>query len=347
MRSDTVITASTVTLVSVAVGFVAYQADVVLAPLTLGLFIIAIVWPLQNALQKRVPALLALAITMVATVATIVIFTSLAVWGFGRVGHSIVTDSMRYQAIYAQFVNWLDEHGISIAGLWAEHFNVGWLLRRAQAITGRLNGTLSFWLITLLYVILGLMEVDSLQRNAKAFLPPESSRALLSASAETARKFRKYMEVRTLMSLATGALVGIFAWGVGLPFALEWGVIAFVLNYIPFIGPFVATLFPTLLAMTQFDSWQAVVAIFASLNVIQFVIGSYLEPLVSGRVLAISPSLVLLSVFFWTWIWGLYGAFIGVPIALAILTFCAHYPSSRWIADLFGGSAPKESTEGS
>lgn len=155
------------------------------------------------------------------------------------------------------------------------------------------------------------------------------------------------MEVRTLMSLATGALVGLFAWGVGLPFALEWGVIAFVLNYIPFIGPFVATLFPTLLAMTQFDSWQAVVAIFACLNVIQFVIGSYLEPLVSGRVLAISPSLVLLAVFFWTWVWGLYGAFIGVPIALAILTFCAHYPSSRWIADLFGGPAPRESAEGS
>lgn len=183
--------------------------------------------------------------------------------------------------------------------------------------------------------------------NAKAFLLPESSRALLAASAETARKFRKYMEVRTLMSLATGALVGLFAWGVGLPFALEWGVIAFVLNYIPFIGPFVATLFPTLLAMTQFDSWQAVVAIFACLNVIQFVIGSYLEPLVSGRVLAISPSLVLLAVFFWTWVWGLYGAFIGVPIALAILTFCAHYPSSRWIADLFGGPAPRESAEGS
>jgi len=66
------------------------------------------------------------------------------------------------------------------------------------------------------------------------------------------------MLVRTQMSALTGLLVGVFAWITGLPFAIEWGVIAFALNYIPFIGPFIATLFPTLLAMTQFDSWQTV-----------------------------------------------------------------------------------------
>ena len=84
------------------------------------------------------------------------------------------------------------------------------------------------------------------------------------------------------MSAVTGLLVGAFAWIAGLPFAFEWGVIAFVLNYIPFIGPFVATLFPTLLAMTQFDSWPAVLGVFVCLNVIQFVVGSYIEPRVAG-----------------------------------------------------------------
>ena len=142
------------------------------------------------------------------------------------------------------------------------------------------------------------------------------------------------------MSLATGVLVGVFAWAAGLPFAVEWGVIAFALNYIPFIGPFVATLFPTLLAMAQFGSWQAVLGVFVCLNIIQFVIGSYVEPRVSGNVLSISPMVVLFAVFFWTFLWGLYGAFIGVPIAIAALTFCGHYPSTRWIAELLGGPAP-------
>jgi AI-2 transport protein TqsA len=146
------------------------------------------------------------------------------------------------------------------------------------------------------------------------------------------------------MSLATGVLVGLFAWVAGLQFAVEWGVIAFALNYIPFIGPFVATLFPPLLAMAQFASWQAVPGVFVSPNIIQFVIGSYVEPRVPGNVLSISPLVVLFAVFFWTILWGLYGAFIGVPIAVDALTFCSHHPSIRWIADLLGGPAPAKTS---
>ena len=104
------------------------------------------------------------------------------------------------------------------------------------------------------------------------------------------------------MSAVTGLLVGAFAWLAGLPFALEWGVIAFVLNYIPFIGPFIATLFPTLLAMTQFESWPAVLGVFVCLNVIQFAVGSYIEPRVAGSMLSISPVVVLLSIFLVLWL---------------------------------------------
>ena len=138
------------------------------------------------------------------------------------------------------------------------------------------------------------------------------------------------------MSLLTGALVWAFASLLGLPLAREWGVIAFTLNYIPFIGPLIATLFPTLLAVLQFESWQAVVFVFASLNMIQFVVGSYVEPRVSGTALAMSPFLVLFSIFLWTFLWGLPGTFIGVPITVAVLTFCAQHPHARWLAMLLG-----------
>ncbi len=325
---------------AVAIAAAAYLADTVFAPLTLALFIIALVWPMQRRLQARIPALLALAVTMTLTIVTMLVFASLVVWGFGRVGRSLIADSGRYQALYDAAVAWLDSRGVSVAGLWAEHFNVSWMLRGAQQITGRVNTTLSFWIITLVYVILGLMEVEDAERKLKAFLSPGSARAVAGATAATARKFRKYMEVRTLMSLATGALVWAFAVATGLQFAVEWGVIAFALNYIPFIGPFIATLFPTLLAMAQFATWQAALGVFVCLNIIQFVIGSYVEPRMSGNVLAISPSVVLFAVFFWSFLWGLYGAFIGVPIAIAVLTFCQHWPSTRWIADVLGEPLP-------
>jgi len=332
-------------LAAVAMSAAAYQAGSVFAPLVLALFIIAIVWPMQAWLQSRMPRLVALAITLIVIVAVCLVFGSLVVWGFSRVGRAVVLDAARYQLLYDHLVTWLDGHGISVAGLWAEHFNVGWALRAAQRVTGRINTTLTFWLITLTYVILALLEVDVTRRKIEALGNRDAARVLLDGCAATAVKFRKYMLVRTQMSAMTGLLVGAFAWITGLQFAVEWGVIAFALNYIPFIGPFIATLFPTLLAMTQFHSWQAVLGTFICLNIIQFVIGSYLEPRLSGSVLSISPFVVLFAIFFWTFLWGLFGTFIGVPITLAILTFCGQHPSSRWVADLFGGSAPRDVEE--
>jgi AI-2 transport protein TqsA len=329
-------------LAAVAVSFAAYQASSVFAPLVLALFIIAIVWPLQEWLQARMPMLIALAITLIVIVAVGLGFASLVAWGFGRVARAMMSDGARYQAFYDNLVTWLDGHGISVAGLWAEHFNVGWLLRKTQYAAGRLNSTLAFWLITLTYVILGLLEVDDVHRKIQALGNRDIARVLLQGGAQTAVKFRKYLIVRTQMSVLTGLFVGLFALATGLQFAAEWGVIAFALNYIPFLGPFIATLFPTLLAMTQFDTWQAVIGTFICLNIIQFVIGSYVEPRLSGNVLAISPFVVLFAIFFWTFLWGLFGTFIGVPIALAVLTFCAQHPSSRWLADLLGGPVPTD-----
>ena len=337
MAPNSALNVSVGVIAAILISAAAYQASEVFAPLALALFIIALVWPLQSWLQARMPTLLALAITMVVTVAVCVLLASTVIWSFGRVGRSLLSDHGRYQTLYNAAVAWLEGHGISMAGVWTQHFDVAWLLRAAQQITGRVNTTLSFWLIALVYVILGLMEVEDVRWRVKAYAKPETAHVFLTASAETARKTRKYMEVRTQMSLATGVLVGAFAWIVGLQFPLEWGVIAFVLNYIPFVGPFIATLFPTLIEMSQLSSWGAVIGVFACLNVIQFVIGSYIEPRVSGAVLAMSPTVVLFAVFFGMFIWGLFGAFIGVPIAIAIITFCGHHPSSRWVADLLGG----------
>ena len=321
-----------VILLSVA----AQQASSVLAPLALALFIIAIVWPVQRWLQARMPKLLALAITIIVTISVCMAFASLAVWGFGRVGRSLVADAGRYQALYNELIVWLEARGFSLAEVWADYFNVSWMLRVLQHLGGRINTALTFWIVTLVYVLLGLLEVDDMRRKVEALRNPETARFLLTGAASAAAKFRRYMLVRTLMSALTGLLVWVFAWATGLSFAAEWGVIAFVLNYIPFLGPFIATLFPTLLAISHFDTWQAALGVFVCLNVIQFVVGSYVEPRVAGNLLSISPTVVLFAIFFWTFLWGLFGTFIGVPITIAILTICGEHPSARWLADLLG-----------
>lgn len=320
----------------VLVAWALSAAEAVFAPLAFALFTIAVAWPLQRRLQADVPRLLALALTMAATILVVVVFASLVAWAAGRVGRFVVSDAARLQALYGSITSWLESHGIEIAGLWANYLGVEQLIRLAQQVTARLNTAVSFLVVVFIYVLLGLLEVDDAYLKLRGWRRGRLGEVLLVGGAKTAAKLRRYMLVRTLMSAVTGLLVWAFARLAGLPLAPEWGVIAFALNFIPFIGPLIATVFPTVFAMAQFESWQMAVVVFACLNVIQFVVGSYLEPRFVGSALSISPFVVLFAVFFWTFLWGLAGAFIGVPIVIAILTICEEHPSTRWIVDLFG-----------
>ena len=315
-------------------------ASAVFAPVAFALFVIALVWPLQKRLQAMMPKLLALLVCVIVMACVFVVFGWLITWAFGRVARWTVTEAGRFQMIYEQAVAFLESHGIAVSGLWADHFNVGWLLRLVQTLTSRVNSAMSFWIVVFVYVVLGLLEVDDFARRVRAIRDETMRNVLVRGGLETAAKIRRYMLVRTQMSILTGLLVWGFASAAGLQLAGEWGVIAFTLNYVPFIGPLIATLFPTALALVQFDSWQNAVLVFAVLNVIQFVVGSYIEPRVSGNALSISPSVVLFAVFFWTFLWGLFGSVIGVPITIAVLTFCAQHPDARWLSDLL--SAPEK-----
>ena len=333
-------------LAAIAIATSLYLATSVFAPVACALFIIALAWPLQDALQQRIPRLLALAIVMCVIVIVFLAFASTVAWGFSRIVRALIAEAPRFQSLYDQASVWLESHGIVIDGMWAEHFNVRWLVGTLQSVTGRVNTTVTFWLVVAVYVILGMLEVRAIEGKIRALMRSNAARVLIEGSRATAERFRRYMMIRTWMSLATGITVWALATLSGLALAPEWGVIAFALNYIPFIGPFIATVFPTFYALGQFESWQAALLVFACLNVIQFVIGSYIEPRVSGSALAVSPFIVLLSVFFWTWMWGLFGAFIGVPITIAILTFCAQHPATCWIAELLGDpdAPPKPAT---
>jgi AI-2 transport protein TqsA len=311
-------------------------AQAVFAPLAFALFVVAIVWPLQRALQAKLPKLLALAICMTASIVVIAGFAWIIAWAFSRVGRYVVLDAERFQLLYNQLTSWLEGHGIVVASLWEEHFNIGWAFRVFQGIAAIVNGMLSFIVVVMIYVMLGLLEVDAAAARLRNMNDRVFGRVVLAGCTETSAKFRRYLVVRSLMSIITGVLVWAFIWLLGLPLASEWGVIAFVLNYIPFIGPLIATVLPTCFAVAQFDAWQNAVVMFACLNVIQFLVGSYLEPRVAGNTLSMSPFLVLLSVFFWTWLWGIAGALIGVPIVIAVLTLCEQHEASRWVAELCG-----------
>jgi len=261
----------------------------------------------------------------------------LIVWALGKIGQWFISNIPRFQELYSHAADWLEGHGILAARVFSEQFNVGWIIRAIQEVANILNSSLTFSIITFVFVVLGLLEVDDARRNVERLPNPVIRQSLLRAGADIASKFQKYMLVRSLMSVLTGFVIWAFTLLAGLELATAWGVIAFVLNYIPFIGPFIATVFPTLFALAQSESWQLALVVFVGLNLIQFVIGSYLEPRIAGAALSISPFVILFAVFFWSFLWSIPGAFIGVPLIIAVMAVCAEHESSRWVATLLSG----------
>ena len=316
-----------------------HVAGPILAPITFAFFTIALVLPLQRVLASRIPRSLALLVTILVTLAVVSLLGWLVIWGLLRVGTWLINNSANITGLYGQTVLMLEASGFDAASMLAQQFDISWLLRLARSAVGQVQGVITFIALMMVFVILGMMQVGLTACNLESLGRNGQGRAVLHIAQRVAWKLQRYMLVRTAMSILTGFCVFLFAWAIGLDLALEWGVIAFVLNYIPFIGPLLATVLPALVAGVQFGSAGTAALVSIGLNVIQNIIGSGVEPRITGNALAISPFIVLLAVFFWAFLWGIAGAFIGIPIVIAVLTACAAYPSTRWVAVLLSGSA--------
>jgi AI-2 transport protein TqsA len=146
------------------------------------------------------------------------------------------------------------------------------------------------------------------------------------------QSIRKYISVKTQMSLLTGLLSYIVLLIFKIDFPVLWAFLIFLLNYIPYIGSFFATLFPSIFALLQFQSLLMLFWVFLVIQAVQLLVGNVLEPKVMGRTLNLSPLGVLLALTFWGVIWGVLGMFLSVPITSVMVITFSRFPSTRFIA---------------
>src|SRR5262249_8761215 len=151
-------------------------------------------------LQKLMPQLLALIVSIVVTIAIVMELSSLITWSFGRVGRYIVGNATNFQVIYDHAAAWLEAHGVPVVGIWAEHFNVGWLARLVREITAWMSSVLSFSVVMLTYIILGLLEIDSVSAKLLALEKRELGEMLITGTRSIGERLRMYMLVRSLVS---------------------------------------------------------------------------------------------------------------------------------------------------
>ncbi len=137
---------------------------------------------------------------------------------------------------------------------------------------------------------------------------------------------KRYMLVKVINSMLTGLLVGLLLWLIGVPFAMMFGVLTFMLNFIPSIGSIVATVLPipVVLMSPEMQTWQLILAVLLP-GAVQVTIGNVMEPRMLGKALGLHPIAVLLALIFWGVLWGTVGMFLAAPLtAVARLLLSKH-----------------------
>ena len=150
-------------------------------------------------------------------------------------------------------------------------------------------------------------------------------------------EIQHYIGIKTVVSSATGLLIGVWVGALGVDFAIFWGLVAFVLNFIPNLGSIIAAVPATLLAMVQIGVGRGLLVAFGYL-VVNMVIGNLIEPHLMGRRLGLSTLVVVLSLVFWGWVWGPIGMLLAVPLTMVLKIMLENTEEFRWVAVLLSGS---------
>ncbi len=187
-------------------------------------------------------------------------------------------------------------------------------------------------LVVAFFMIFLLLEIDRLPARIK-YAYGEDSDLIVEVIDEVNKSVRKYLVMKTIISLITGAAYTIVLWIAGVDFFLLWGLLAFLLNYIPYIGSYIATAFPVVVALILLSPLSALIVLIILLA-IQMVMGNIVEPKLLGRELNLSPVVVLISLAFWGWLWGLVGMFLSIPITATIKIIMEYIPETQNVARL-------------
>ncbi|MDR9769915.1 AI-2E family transporter [Acetomicrobium sp.] len=316
----------------VAGGAVLRSARSVVMPLVIAWLLSFIFKPAVLRLEKRkVPR--GLAVSLLLT-----LFLVICLLAFALLYRRILPFVNAFPGYYARFMNIVQEIGqkTNLPTDVLMEFDLGRRLTPflfalpAKAIS--LISNLFLIIVFLIFILLG--SPASSEKLKRAFSPTTADRVQQIVNA-ISKQIGRYLLTTVIISALTGIAVWLALVIINVDFAVNWGVLAFVLNFIPYVGSLIASIPPILVAIVQFypDIRPAVTTSLALLA-IQTSIGNLLAPKVVGDALNINPIVVLLSLLFWGWLWGGVGAVLAVPIVVVIKITCENVPILRPIAIL-------------
>lgn len=308
----------------------------VLMPLAFAWILAAMLAPLVRAMVAwRIPHALAVAVSLV--------FLLFVFFQAGMLVNELVSSfvarygvySARIAALLKFFYTKLPPRAVEVLTAFDWQTRAG---RIVMSLSSQIISLSSKAVLVLIFTAFMLAEQRDFGRKLAAAFPDAVASRISRVIGSITRQVSRYLLLQLIISAATGLCVWLALWAIGVEFSLTWGVLAFVLNFIPTIGSIVASIPPIFIALAQYapDSYWQAVATLVALLVIQMTIGNVVSPRIMGDRLNLSPVAVLVSLLFWAWLWGPGGALLSVPVTAAVKIVCDNVQPLSPIGVLLG-----------
>ncbi|WP_295457965.1 AI-2E family transporter [uncultured Thiodictyon sp.] len=319
-----------------------HAAAAIVAPFLLAVFIAIVATPPLRWLRRRgAPkwgALLVITFVLLDFGSLFALATTGALEGFRD---SLPTYQERLVVLTNQFGGWLENVGMpNSREAVPDIFDPTQAMAVVKVLLSNASGLFADGLLILFTVIFILLEAPGLPAKLKAaFKTTDQSDARIK---KVLSAVNQYMLIKTLASLATAGFIWIWLWFLGIDFAVLWAMLAFLLNFVPFVGSILMAIPAVLLALVQTDI-ATTLLVAAGYLVVNTAIGSILEPKIMGRGLGISTLAVFLSLLFWGFVLGTVGVFLSVPLTMVLIIAFEASPLTRPIAILLGPDIASDS----
>jgi predicted PurR-regulated permease PerM len=307
----------------------------ILAPLLLAVFIAIITTPMLRWMRRKgVPKWGALGVIVFILLDVGSVMALLTTGAFEGFRESFPTYQERFMLLSQQVGGVLESAGMSNSQeAIPDILDPAKVQAGVRLVLSNASGVFATGLLVLLAVVFILSEASGLRAKLHAAfnLTPDAEARLT----QLLSRINRYMQIKTLTSAATGVCVWLFLWVLGIDFAPLWGILAFLLNFVPVVGNIVMMIPATLLALVQVG-FPTALLVAGGYLVINTLIGNVIEPKVMGKGLGISTLAVFVALLFWGWMFGLVGMFLAVPLTAALIAALDASPHTRPLAIMLG-----------
>lgn len=356
METDTTVNKKYLKIITYFLGFICFVISVyilmalkdILIPVVIAVFLTYLFHPLMMYLSRfKIPSWLSLVIILLLISGVYYLLGLILLSTYNtfseRLGYYSENLTLFFQMILNPFnltvrevAQWLNIRlqDLKVETLIQKMFDTGVV----QSIFNSFSSLLGDFFISLIFWVFMIMGKNKFEERLKFAFRKNKNRVEENLDSINGQ-LQSYIIIKTVISLSTGIIFTIILLSFGVDFALMWGVLAFILNYIPNIGSLIATLFPIIVSTIQFGFGIHTISMAVLLVVIQNIIGNFIEPNFLGKKMDLSPVFVLFSLIFWGWIWGIAGMFLAVPIAALMKIFANNISSLKPIAILMGNKA--------